>query len=128
MPIFALCNAGVTIDSSVLTNDISMVTLGVFFGLIVGKLIGVVGLTYLFHKMKWARLPESISLKYLLGIGFLASIGFTMSLFISELAFENKDYINEAKIGVLIASFLASILGYFMIKLAIKKSSNKPVD
>ena len=128
MPIFALCNADVTIDSSVLTNDISMVTLGVFFGLIVGKLIGVVGLTYLFHKMKWARRPEAISLKYLMGIGFLASIGFTMSLFISELAFENIDYINEAKIGVLIASFLASILGYFMIKLAIKKSSNKPVD
>ena len=121
MPIFALCNAGVTIDSSVFSSGISMVTLGVFFGLIVGKLIGVVGVTYLFHKMKWATLPEAISIKYLIAIGFLASIGFTMSLFISELAFKNKDFINEAKIGVLIASFLASVLGYFMIKLALKE-------
>ena len=128
MPIFALCNAGVTIDSSVLNNKISMVTLGVFFGLIAGKIIGVVGLTYLFHKMKWAKLSDAISFHYLIAIGCLASIGFTMSLFISELAFENKDFINEAKIGVLIASFFASILGYFMIKLAIKKSSNNPID
>lgn len=123
MPIFALCNAGVTIDSSVFSSGISMVTLGVFFGLIVGKFIGVVGVTYLFHKMKWAILPEAITVKFLVAIGFLASIGFTMSLFISELAFDDVDFINEAKIGVLIASFLASILGYFMIKIALKEKT-----
>lgn len=125
MPIFALCNAGVTIDSSVFSSGISMVTLGVFLGLLLGKLIGVVGVTFLFHKMKWSILPDAISLKYLIAIGFLASIGFTMSLFISELAFVNKDYINEAKIGVLAASVLASLLAYFTIKLAIKEEANK---
>lgn len=121
MPIFALCNAGVTIDFSIISKEISMVTMGVFFGLIIGKLIGVVGLTYLFHSMKWAVLPKAISRKYLIAIGLLASIGFTMSLFISDLAFEDLGLIKEAKIGVLAASILASFLAYFTIKLAVKE-------
>ncbi len=125
MPIFALCNAGVTIDFVAISKEVSTVTIGVFLGLILGKLIGVVGLTYLFHKMKWATLPKVISFKYLIAIGLLASIGFTMSLFISDLAFEDVKLINEAKIGVLTASILASILAFLMIKIALKEQTNQ---
>jgi len=123
MPTFALCNAGVEINMESFSGTISNVTLGVFFGLLFGKLIGIVGLTYLVQKMKWAILPENISMKQILGIGFLASIGFTMSLFITELAFTNINYIKEAKIGVLAASIIASFLGYFYIKSTLRKET-----
>src|SRR5690606_10556463 len=121
MPIFALCNAGVTINTSMFNEGISMVTLGIIIGLIIGKLIGVLGTTWLFTKMKWAKLPEGLNLLHIVGIGFLASIGFTMSLFITELAFEDAQLIKEAKLGVLIASILASFLGYFTMNYAIKR-------
>lgn len=121
MPIFALCNAGVEINSSMFENGISMVTLGIIIGLIVGKLIGVVGFTWLFTKMKWATLPKELTLLHIIGIGFLASIGFTMSLFITELAFTDVQLIKEAKLGVLIASIVASFLGYFTMRYASKK-------
>ena len=122
MPIFALCNAGVEINGAMFSDGLSNVTLGVIFGLIGGKLIGVVGGTYLFHKMKWATLPEEITVKHLLGIGLLASIGFTMSLFISGLAFKDPLLISQAKIGVLIASVVASIVGFFVMRTASKNS------
>ena len=125
MPIFALCNAGVQINATMFENGISMVTLGVIFGLIFGKLIGIIGFTWLFTKMKWAKLPEDFNLLHIVGIGFLASIGFTMSLFITELAFEDAQLIKEAKLGVLIASILASFLGYFTMNYAIKRQNLK---
>lgn len=124
MPIFALCNAGVTINASMFNEGISMVTLGVMVGLLFGKLIGVLGFTWLFTKMKWAKLPNELTLLHILGIGFLASIGFTMSLFITELAFEDAQLIKEAKLGVLIASILASFLGYFTMQKAAKKTTS----
>ena len=72
--------------------------------------------------MKWATLPEEITVKHLLGIGLLASIGFTMSLFISGLAFKDPLLISQAKIGVLIASVVASIVGFFVMRTASKNS------
>lgn len=121
MPIFALCNAGVQINATMFENGISMVTLGVIFGLIFGKLIGIIGFTWLFIKMNWAKLPNGIMFLHIIGIGFLASIGFTMSLFITELAFVEPQLIKEAKLGVLIASVVASFLGYFTMNYAIKR-------
>lgn len=121
MPIFALCNAGVEINSSIFDNGMSRVTLGIIFGLIFGKLIGIIGCTWLFTKLKWASLPDGLNFKHIIGVGFLASIGFTMSLFITELAFTNVQLITEAKFGVLIASFFASIIGFMVMKMASKK-------
>lgn len=121
MPIFALCNAGVEINSSIFDNGMSMVTLGIIFGLIFGKLIGIIGCTWLFTKLKWASLPDGLNFKHIIGVGFLASIGFTMSLFITELAFTDVQLITEAKFGVLIASFFASIVGFMVMKMASKK-------
>lgn len=121
MPIFALCNAGVEINSSIFDNGMSRVTLGIMFGLIFGKLIGIIGCTWLFTKLKWASLPDGLNFKHIISVGFLASIGFTMSLFITELAFTDVQLITEAKFGVLIASFFASIVGFMVMKMASKK-------
>lgn len=121
MPIFAFSNAGVSLSGDVFSQISSTVFFGVFFGLIIGKLMGVFGVVYILLKLKWVKLPDGMNKLHLLGVGFLASIGFTMSLFIGGLAFVDKTYIAEAKMGVLFASILASIAGYFIIKLANKK-------
>jgi NhaA family Na+:H+ antiporter len=118
MPIFALANAGIPLSEGLIQQVTSPVTLGIFFGLLAGKFIGVVGMVSLFTTMKWAVLPDGMTRKHLLGAGFLAAIGFTMSLFISELAFTDKVFKEEAKLGILLASVLASVVGYFLIRKA----------
>ncbi|GGW24712.1 Na+/H+ antiporter NhaA [Arenibacter certesii] len=116
IPVFALANAGVSIaidpDQLFSTN----VALGVALGLIIGKLIGVVGATLLLVKLKVAPLPHGMSIKNLFGIGFLASIGFTMSLFITSLAFTSEVYMVQAKIGIFIASIIGAVVGYMFLK------------
>lgn len=116
MPVFALSNGGVEISGDFLKQATSPVAIGVFAGLLVGKFIGVMGIVSLFLKMKWAVLPEGMNRRHLVGAGFLAAIGFTMSLFISDLAFVQKEHLAEARIGILAASVIASFLGYFIIK------------
>lgn len=118
MPIFALCNGGVSFSGNILEQLLSPVALGVFVGLLAGKFIGVVGIVFLFLKLKWAEMPEGLNRLHILGIGFLTAIGFTMSLFIAELAFTNPEYVAQAKLGILSASITASILGYFIIRQA----------
>lgn len=124
MPIFALSNAGVTITEDFATQASSPVAIGVFAGLILGKIIGVVGISYLMLKLKWAALPKGMNMLHLLGAGFLTAIGFTMSLFITGLAFTNTEYILQAKLGILAASILASFIGYFIIRKAGDKVSS----
>lgn len=116
IPIFALANAGV----SVLDIDMEKlfetnVAIGVALGLLIGKIVGIVGITWLSIKMKIASLPEGINLKNLFGVGLLASIGFTMSLFITQLAFTNEEYQIQAKIGIFAASILGGVLGYLVL-------------
>lgn len=121
MPIFALSNAGVALSQDALNQVFSNVTLGIFAGLILGKFIGVVGSALLLDKLKIAKIPKEINTMYLIGLGFLAAVGFTMSLFIAELASKNELFLLQAKLGILIASFVAGTLGYFCIKIASKK-------
>lgn len=117
MPVFALANAAIPIsfaDGFSFAN----VTLGVALGLVLGKVIGVAGLTYLFIKLKWAPIPDGMNAKNLIGVGFLASIGFTMSLFVTELAFDvNKhpEYPDEAKLGIIMASLVGGLIGFFIL-------------
>lgn len=120
MPIFALSNAGVVFSGDSLNQIISPVFFGVFVGLLVGKVLGVYGLISILLKFKWVTLPHGMNKVHLLGAGFLAAIGFTMSLFIGGLAFVDKIHIEEAKMGVLFASVLASFIGYFIIRYANK--------
>lgn len=116
MPIFALANAGVVIDSNWLEMLTSPVALGVMLGLVAGKLIGIFGLCFLGLKLNWFKMPEGLNMNMILGVSFLAAIGFTMSLFINSLAFDSDVYINQAKMGVLLGSLFSGIMGYLILK------------
>jgi NhaA family Na+:H+ antiporter len=91
-------------------------------GLIVGKLIGIAGATWLLVKLKWAQLPQGLSMQHIIATGFLGAIGFTMSLFIAGLAFNDADTVMQAKVGVLFASIIASLIGYFWLLRLVKKT------
>jgi NhaA family Na+:H+ antiporter len=117
LPIFALANAGVSfldIEMDQIFN--THVALGVALGLFVGKIIGVFGFTWLGVKLKIAPLPTGMTLKNLLGLSMLAAIGFTMSLFITSLAFSHEEYMTQAKLGIFAASLLGGIIGYNILK------------
>jgi len=116
MPIFALSNAGVTLSENVADQLTSGVTIGIIVGLILGKLIGVAGLSFLLVRTGLLRLPGGMTMQQILGVAFLCAVGFTMSLFIASLAFEQPEYLLQAKLGVLVASLLSSVAGYFIIR------------
>ncbi|MDT0690615.1 Na+/H+ antiporter NhaA [Salegentibacter sp. F188] len=116
LPVFAFANAGVTIDATALGFFTSPVTLGIIFGLIFGKFLGIVILSRLMVFLKICKLPKAVEWEHIYGVGFLAAIGFTMSLFITELAFIDEDYLIQAKIGILSASLVAGIIGFFYLK------------
>jgi Na+:H+ antiporter, NhaA family len=117
MPIFALANAGVTLASDSTSTSTSFVIIGIVVGLLAGKFIGIVGVSGLLVKLKIADLPNGMNFKHLIGAGFLASIGFTMSLFVANLAFKNNELIQQAKIGILIASLIGGIIGFMFLHL-----------
>lgn len=113
IPVFALTNAGIYIDwSGIGELLLHPLTLGVMAGLLLGKLIGIAGISYLVVKLGWARLPEGVSFSHLVGAGLLGGIGFTMSIFIAELAFVGQDqFLLMAKTGILCASVVAGVSG-----------------
>ena len=121
MPVFALANAGVVLDSNWMEMISSPIAMGVCFGLVFGKIIGIYGLSTLGLKLKWFSMPEGLNASMLLGISCLAAIGFTMSLFINALAFTNPVYVEQAKMGVLLASLVSGIAGYLILKRAVNK-------
>lgn len=117
IPIFALANAGVSVlDIEPAQLFSTNVAIGVALGLLVGKVLGVMGFTWLAVKLKVAPFPTGMNLRNLFGLSLLASIGFTMSLFITELAFANEIFKTQAKVGVFIASIIGGILGYMVLK------------
>lgn len=123
MPVFALANAAIPISLGG-GSGLSAVTLGVAFGLLVGKVVGVAGLTGLLIKLKVVTMPKGMTYGNLIGLGFLASIGFTMSLFVTELAFDinlHPEFPDQAKLGILIASGLGGIIGYVLLSVLGKK-------
>lgn len=117
MPVFAFSNAGVTLSGDVINQLFSPVALGVFFGLIIGKVLGVFGVSYLLVRLKLAQMPKGMTRRDLLAGGFLAAIGFTMSLFIAGLAFKNPVFIAEAKMGILISSIVAGVIGFVLLSM-----------
>lgn len=119
IPLFVLFNAGVHIDFAAVSALLhSSVVLGVVLGLIAGKFIGIVAAVWLCTVTGLASLPSGVRFRHIIGIGFLAGIGFTMSIFIAELAFAfAPEYLTEAKIAVLAASMLAGGLGYLWLRL-----------
>lgn len=114
MPLFAFSNAGVLIDFSTISANLSIV-LGVVFGLIIGKPIGIFGFTYLATKLRIVKKPDNISWAEIFAVGFLGGIGFTMSIFITHLAFVDETIIAAVKLGVFAASFIAAVIGVLLI-------------
>jgi len=115
MPLFALANAGVYLGDVSLNTLLKPIPLGVMSGLFLGKQIGVFLTTYVLIKMGYARLPSGASWIQMYGVAILTGIGFTMSLFIGNLAFESEIFISQMKIGVLVGSFLSAVLGYLLL-------------
>ncbi|MNY23787.1 Na(+)/H(+) antiporter NhaA [compost metagenome] len=107
-------------DGSTLFN--TNVSLGVGLGLLVGKVVGVVGFTLLCIKLRIAPYPEGMHFRNLLGLGFLAAIGFTMSLFVTSLAFTDELYMTQAKVGIFAASIIGGVTGYLLLR---KTSKNQ---
>ena len=121
MPLFALANAGVSLDGINLESLLSPVPLGIVLGLFVGKQIGVFLFSIISIKLKIAQMPNNANWMSFYGVGILTGIGFTMSLFIGNLAFvENIEYIDGVKIGVLTGSLLSALIGYALLVLTAK--------
>jgi len=111
LPVFALFNAGVAIDASLVRTLASAVPLGIIAGLVIGKPLGICLASWLAVKSGLAALPDGASWRHVVGTAFLAGIGFTMALFISGLAFPGTDLEREAKLAILLASVLAAAIG-----------------
>src|SRR5699024_2346600 len=123
LPIFALANTAIFITGDLGETLSQTYSLGIAFGLILGKPIGIFLLTFIMQKIGLCKLPSDLNWKKIIGVGFLAGIGFTMSIFITLLAFEDDMIINNAKLVILLSSLLAGLIGFFAIKSGLKKSS-----
>ena len=128
IPIFALANTSIVISSAAITGLSSPLSIGIILGLFVGKPLGITLAVYLMTQFRLVRLGERINWLQFIGLGFLAGIGFTMSIFVSILAFPDDEMLRDvAKLSVLIASTLAMIVGYLWLKLFSKvKEKNNP--
>ena len=117
IPIFALANAGVSLSGEAIGDAASSpVTLGVLLGLVVGKIVGVTLFAYAGQRLGFAEVPEGVTPSQFLGVAAIAGIGFTVSLFITELAFDEASIIEEAKVGILVASILAAAVGALILR------------
>ena len=122
MPLFAFANAGVSFEGLTIKSLLEPVPLGIVLGLFVGKQIGVFVFSYASIKLGFAQMPSNSNLLSLYGVGILTGIGFTMSLFVGNLAFvENIQYMDGVKIGVLTGSLLSTLIGYLLLLLTSKK-------
>ncbi|MNQ94916.1 Na(+)/H(+) antiporter NhaA [compost metagenome] len=115
MPLFALANTNITFQKEMLSGLLSPLGLGIVIGLFAGKTIGVTLFSWLAVKLKWADLPSGAGWKHILGLGMLAGIGFTMSIFIALLSFSEPMHIAEAKFAILTASVLSGVVGFVFL-------------
>lgn len=115
MPLFALANAGVKFSIDALDGLFSTVSLGILFGLVIGKPLGIALFSFFAVKLNIATLPRGTKWKQIISLGFLAGIGFTMSIFITGLAFSSSETIEMGKMAILVTSTLAGLVGWVMI-------------
>jgi NhaA family Na+:H+ antiporter len=125
LPLFALANAGVHIEGSILNMLFHPISIGIILGLVGGKFIGITVITKLLIHFKLASLPEGVNWKMMYGMAMLAGIGFTMSMFISDLAFIDDQNIQIAKVGIMTASILAAVLGMLLLSFGLDKKNPK---
>jgi NhaA family Na+:H+ antiporter len=127
LPLFALFNAGVYLGGDALGQTTDPIAVGIILGLVLGKQIGVVGISWLSIKSGLADLPDGVSWPHIWGASCLAGVGFTMSLFIAELAFDDPIQIGKAKLGILEASLVAGAIGYSILRWSLPKAT-KPTS
>jgi NhaA family Na+:H+ antiporter len=120
IPLFALSNTGISLEGEGLSVLLHPVSLGIGLGLLLGKFIGIVGLSKLMVYLRLAELPDRSNWNHIYGVAFLAAVGFTMSLFISDLAFTNDAIIQLSKISILVTSALAGFIGYLILRFKTK--------
>jgi NhaA family Na+:H+ antiporter len=128
LPLFALFNAGVYLGGDALSRVTDPIGIGIFCGLFFGKQIGVVGFSWIAIKSGLADLPDGVNWNQIWGASCLAGVGFTMSLFITELAFEDPTLIATAKLGILEASLIAGVLGYWILGKSLPKTAQAGSD
>ena len=116
LPVFALANTAIILDTDFSTVLFSPYSVGIAVGLIVGKPLGISLFSFLAIRLKVCQLPSDLRFKTLIGVSFLGGIGFTMSIFITLLAFNSPNIINNAKLVILLASLIAGIIGYFWLQ------------
>ena len=124
MPIFALANAGVLISFEGLGN-LGHVSMNIALALVFGNTIGIMLLSTIAIKLKLADLPENVNFKQLLGVSFLGGLGFTMSLFIANLAYVDDNLISAAKMGIIIGSLVAGVLGYLILRFTLNEDAGE---
>jgi len=122
LPLFALANAGIHLQGDLIKVLLNPISLGIGIGLVFGKFVGIVAISRLLVAFKLAKLPDRVTWNHIYGVAFLGGIGFTISLFINELAFTNEDFIYTAKVGILFSSLVAGIIGSIILM----KNSKKP--
>ncbi|OIQ16270.1 MAG: Na+/H+ antiporter NhaA [Flavobacterium sp. MedPE-SWcel] len=125
MPIFAIANTNITFEDGMLAGLGSNLGMGIVLGLFLGKPVGIFLMSWLSVKLKIAQLPTGANWTHVIGLGLLGGIGFTMSIFIALLSFDNEAYQNEAKFAILIASALSGICGYLLLNMYNKKQQKK---
>jgi Na+:H+ antiporter, NhaA family len=123
LPVFALANTGIIIQSEMLYSLGSSISVGIIAGLLIGKPTGIILFSFLARKSKLADFPEGFRWSHLIGAGFLGGIGFTMSIFITLLAFSDAKMIDQSKIAVMIVSLVAGLAGYLWLSVAGAKAS-----
>ena len=116
LPVFAFANAGLVLHGMSLDDMLTPLPVGVLVGLVVGKPIGIVGAALLLRALGWARFPDGMDLRAMLGLGLMCGIGFTMSLFIASLAYRDPLQYEEAVLGVLLASIISAVVGYTWLR------------
>lgn len=123
LPVFAFANAGVALAGVTLNSLAGILPLGIMLGLLIGKPLGIYSFCWLALKGGLVKMPESIRLNHIFSVSVLCGIGFTMSIFISSLAFEGigDEYMVYSRLGILIGSTAAAVLGYFLLKLSLSK-------
>lgn len=128
LPVFALANTAITFPPDWAQHLSAANSLGIFMGLVIGKPLGVFLMTFLAVSIGWCSLPQGLGWKHILGAGILAGIGFTMSIFITLLAFDADTYVVSSKIAILISSLIASVIGLLFLRFAHAKEIEEEVE
>jgi NhaA family Na+:H+ antiporter len=125
MPLFAFANAGIVFQGTLTSVLVTPLALGIVFGLVIGKQIGITLFSWIAVKSKFAVLPAGVSWKHIYGISWLGGIGFTMSLFVANLAFTSEQMLNTSKVAIFIASLAAGIIGIIILRFIASSQSEK---